>query len=88
MIIKKRKSDHPEEGFRSKGSKDKILHDILFNDQKIEKNYSNAQLKTLLDTKFKKGDISQDTYDYILNNVLIPDEPSSFEGNNNGYKVY
>jgi len=90
MVIKKRKHDHdhPEEGLLSKTTRDKVLQEILFNDSKIEKKYSNAQLKTLLDKKSQKGEISQDTYDYILNNVLIPDEPNSFEKNNDGYQIY
>jgi Na+-transporting NADH:ubiquinone oxidoreductase subunit NqrC len=49
--------------------------------QEIETIESNTELKSILDAKLENKEISEETYDYILNNVLIPEEPDLLSAN-------
>ncbi|MCK5559327.1 MAG: PKD domain-containing protein, partial [Thermoplasmata archaeon] len=58
---------------------DNVKNEILYSDLGIDSDLSNAQIKIMLERKYQNGQISRETYDYIINNVLIPEDPNLFK---------
>jgi uncharacterized membrane protein len=59
----------------------KIMNEILYDYDSIGIEISDEEIKSILDEKFKKGEITQQTYNQIK------DSPMGLKGNNNDTEV-
>ena len=70
IISRHRKEPQPKPTPENETYK-KIMHELMYNTHTPDTELSNEQLKSILNTKLQKGEISKETYNYIVNNILI-----------------
>ncbi len=62
----------------------KVMHEILYDYDSIDETLPNKNIKSYLDEKLQKGQISQQTYNYMTNLVLETENIQQKEGKSEG----
>ena len=74
MVVKSRRK-HQDEPINDYSIINQVMQEVSAGEESGV-GESNVEHKARLDKKYQDGEISIETYDYIINNVLIPEDPN------------
>ncbi len=75
FIIVRKKRQPPREPPDNYKIINQLMNEVVYKDDDLETDFTNSELKTILYKKYKEGEISLDTRNYIRHNYLSPKRP-------------
>ncbi|UCH89619.1 MAG: PQQ-binding-like beta-propeller repeat protein [Thermoplasmata archaeon] len=77
MVVLKARRKPTEEVDLNKSMIHQVMQEVLSETGEGEGELSNDEIKTILDNKFQKGELSKETYNYIIKTIEIPENANS-----------